>query len=158
MSWWQSVVNCPLFIFLYFSDFNPFVFSMIDFVSVNAVVSCVEFIQLVHFHFLLCCVDFSIISYSFHDIQGKYNKLRIYYLSWLKNKIVKGEEVVSTFFVLQRDFVFPVSSWLFPSHSRILRTMFTQRGIVLLRVILFCNFEFGHTYLMFLIFLDRPTN
>lgn len=26
-------------------------------------------------------------------VSGKYNKLRIYYLSWLKNKIVKGDEV-----------------------------------------------------------------
>lgn len=34
-------------------------------------------------------------------VSGKYNKLRIYYLSWLKNKIVKGEEADK---IKQRDY------------------------------------------------------
>ena len=29
---------------------------------------------------------------------GKKNKLRVYYLSWLRNKIIRGEEVSFVFF------------------------------------------------------------
>ena len=58
-------------------------------------------------------------------ISGRKNKLRVYYLSWLRNKIVKGDDVsvpcVETF---------PPSSSPSPPHSLQLEGQRTRNGFI----------------------------
>ena len=104
----------------------------------NTVISLVRIPCEIHFEKLECDIVrwLRILLYDIYIIflvtPGKYNKLRIYYLSWLKNKIVKGEEVSRNY---DAELIFNFYHWQKP----ILRKTWKPR---VFRLCLF-NYETG---------------
>lgn len=54
---------------------------------------CLNFNVFTAFYKFVRKLDEQLMSFFFFSHPGKQNKLRVYYLSWLKAKILKGEEV-----------------------------------------------------------------